>query len=132
MRCTCVRVVLCAIVALAACRADDSDEPSASLGRLNPTTVSNDAWTLFDRSLSSGFVPAGKPITVELARGERVMVLKVRGGSPYTLAVTGFANVDLSTLSPGWHTFTPTSATTNRLVVQFGGEGTTPVPELEL
>ena len=132
MRLVSARVVLFAIVAIAACRADDGDEPSSSLNRLNPMAVSSDAWSLFDRSLSTGYVPAGKPVTVELARGEHVNALKVRGGVPYTLSVTGFANVDLSTLSTDWHMFTPTSATTNPLIVKLDGEGTAAVPELEL
>lgn len=136
--CVCV-----AIVAAAGCRSDVDDDSLGPLFRLSPVVVTHaDGWKLFDRSLSSGYMPTGEPVHVELAGDQRLAAIKVRGGSPYRMTVRGpggrslgFASTDLSTLAEGWHVVTPSAAPTVRvldIVLTPIGSTKGTVPELEL
>src|SRR5688500_4456845 len=113
-----------AALAAGSCRSDVESDALGALTRLNPTTVSNaDAWALFDRSVSTGYTPNDRLVTVELGGSAPLAAVKVRGASPYRVEVRGrsgasigFAPIDLSTLSPGWHTLTSGALTSTSLV----------------
>lgn len=126
-----------------ACRTDvDGTDPATSVARVVPANVSNpDAWALFDRSASSTFTPAAEPVRITLDRAEQLEGVKVYGGGPYLLRVTGdsgtalgFSEIDLSSVTGGWHTFPSTALVATAAVeLRFEPLGpATPIPEVEL
>ncbi|MDB4955202.1 MAG: repeat protein, partial [Myxococcales bacterium] len=123
------------VAAVAGCRGDFDVDSSVEISKVSPASVSApEAWRLFDRSLASGFSPTDKPIEVTFDKTERVTALKVFGPAPYRLTVRGFDPIDLSALSPEWHSFQSTTIISVKSVeLQF--ESTGPgklVPEIEL
>ncbi|MEO8552352.1 MAG: hypothetical protein ABI678_20385, partial [Kofleriaceae bacterium] len=127
---------------IAACHSDLEPNESTLMAKVSPSAVSvADAWSLFDRSASSGFTPDEKPIVIDLDRAESIAAVKILGPSPYRLEVRGrdgtslgFDAIDLSTLEPGWHAFTSNVVTAaNRVELHFHALGAArPVPEIEL
>ncbi len=124
------------------CAGNQDEAPIVGIARLSPATVSStDAWRLFDQSMSSGFVPDDKPVLLVLDRAERIVAVKVRGPSPFVLEVRGrdgaassFAAIDLSKLTPAWHTFAASDPfTTSAVELRFHRVGAVAaVPEIEL
>lgn len=139
---TYARLVLL-LAALAACHADSAttDDP-VPLVKVAPASVSSvGAWSLFDRSTSSSFVPGPDLVRVMLDHVEQVSAIKVFGSAPYHLRVSGmagtsigFSSIDLSSLGSGWHFFPTTSlVATNVVELQFEGTGAAgKIPELEI
>ena len=130
---------------LGACAPEAASEESAPLVQRIPAAVSSEAaWALFDRSIESGFTPppAGAVIAT-LDEPAELAAIKVYGPAPFRLAVTGpagaslgFAPIDLSGLSRGWHAF-PVEGPSRTAAVELhftpaGGDGERAVPELEL
>lgn len=114
MRGVCARVVVVALAALAlTCRAGDDADVVMGLEKVVPVAVSSPAvWALFDRSIEQGYVPADGVVAAAFAEVATIDVVKVYGPAPYRLRVTGaaqqsigFDDIDLSSLSTGWHTF---------------------------
>ena len=137
-------VVACAAsMSLGGCRGGgDVDEPEA-LARVSPAAVSMPgAWSLFDRSIESGFVPGSEPVRVAFDHLEQISALKVFAPAPYKLRVTGrggssigFAPLDLSNLPAGWRVMPSTSlVATDAVELRFEALSATPakLPELEL
>jgi hypothetical protein len=135
-------VVCAAAIAAGGCRGGDIDEPE-SIARLSPATVSTPgAWSLFDRSIESGFVPGSEVIRVALDHVEQISALKVYGQAGYRLRVTGqdgspigLPPWDLSTLGNGWHVLPAHSmVSTNIVELRFEKVGASAgmLPELEL
>jgi hypothetical protein len=120
-----------AIVAMS-CRADFDADESMPIARISPANVSTTgAWSLFDRSIESSFVPGGEPVRVTLDRGEQVSAIKVHGGAPYRLHVTGmngssigFSTIDLSSRPLGWSVIeTGSLIATNVVELHFEATG---------
>src|SRR6476646_1816731 len=105
--------VVGALSLIAACRGgDELDTVPTSLAKATPRSVSvTDAWTLFDRSTSSGFVPGTEPIHIELDHAVQVSAIKIAGAAPYRVHATangssiGFSTLDLSTSVEAWRTY---------------------------
>lgn len=137
-------VVVCAAMsASGGCRGSGDVDESEALSRVSPAAVSiPGAWSLFDRSVESGFVPGSEPIRVALDHVEQISALKVYGAAGYRLRVTGqdgssigLPAWDLSALGKGWHVL-PTSSMVSTNVVELrfepiGASGGT-LSELEL
>lgn len=117
-------------------------EDRSPLVKRIPIGISSEAaWSLFDRSIDSGFAPPTAPVVVNLDEVSELAAIKVYGPAPYGLRVTGsagtslgFAPMDLSQTSRGWHAF-PASTPTPTSIVELhfepiGGPGA--VPEIEL
>src|SRR5574338_1520869 len=131
-----------AVLAAGSCRSDGESEPLGALARLSPTALSkSDAWALFDRSLATAFKPNNGVVTVEIGRSVPLAAVKLRGASPYRVDVRGrdgsplgFPTIDLSTLSPGWHTVASNEiVSTDAVELRFVATGeAASVPELEL
>lgn len=135
--------IVVAAAALAGCRGgNELGEPEA-IRKVSPATVSiPGAWSLFDRSISSGFVPGGEPVRVELDHVEQISAIKAFGSAGYRLRITGqdgsslgLPAIDLSKLGAGWHTVASSSlVSTNLVELRFEsiGDSTGKLPELEL
>jgi RHS repeat-associated protein len=131
-----------ALLALTACRAGfEADDPD-ELERLTPASVSSvGAWSLFDRSISSAYIPSAEPLRVAFDRAEAIAAIKVYGPAPYLLRVSGrdgsslgFGSIDLSKLKQGWQLVpSSTLASTDVVELRFTPTGQPgKVPELEL
>src|SRR5919106_1126192 len=118
-----------------------TEDRSPLIKRIPIRVSSEAAWSLFDRSIESGFAPSTAPVVVHLDEGSELAALKVYGPAPYGLRVTGaagaslgFPPIDLSRLSRGWHAF-PAATPSPTSVVELHFEptgGTGAVPEIEL
>lgn len=124
------------------CHGTGDPQPLAGLSRITPAKVSTaEAWRLFDRSLSSGFAPGSEPVGLDLGQRQQIVAFKVHGASPYVVELTGtngtslgFAPVNLSQLSPGWHMLRSESPrVTDHVELRFRPVGAAAqIPELEL
>lgn len=133
-----------ALAAVGACRSSDEVEPSSvAIAKVTPKSVSTtDAWALFDRSTSTGFVPGTAPIHIELDRNVELSAVKIAGSAPYRLQLSsggqsiGFAPIDLSLPNEGWRGFgSMSSLATTSLDLTFlptTSDTTAAVRELEL
>ena len=138
-------LALCGLVAfVAGCRPGEEADGPASLAKVTPTEVSIvGAWSLFDRSTSSGFVPGQGPVRVQLDHSEQITAVKVFGHAPVRIRVAGADGsalgvpaIDLTNAGEGWHSY-PTTALIGTATVELTFEVTQPganvvVPELEL
>lgn len=141
-----MRLAALSVLVLAATHGCHTDEPLQGpdrLAKVLPSTVSvPGAWSLFDRSIQSEFVPSTDPVRISLEGAARLSAVKVYGSSPYRLSVTGkdgtsigFASIDLSKLGAGWHVLPSTAlVSTSAVELRFAKTGTEEghVPELEL
>lgn len=96
----------------AGCPSPSGDGQTQSLpARITPATVSSTgAWSLFDGSTTSGFVPATETVTATLDKATQIFAVKIHGASPYRLRINGkggagigFPSIDLSQLKAGWN-----------------------------
>jgi len=79
--------VTCVGLLLGGCRGDTDTSAPIALVRVVPTGVSQPAaWTLFDRSLASGFTPQ-QAVQVNLERSQEIVAIRVRGGTPHELRI---------------------------------------------
>lgn len=136
-----IKAGLVALLA-AGCFGSGGTEEAIRFRKVPPASVSDTkAWALFDRSVSSGYLPDARAVHVRLDRPAAVWALKVLGPAPYRVSVRtssgnsiGFPTIDLTSSTAGWHTFSSDAlVSTNELVLSFvstGGEA--PIPELEL
>jgi RHS repeat-associated protein len=149
MRKALVRGLLVIVAAMqSTCLSETGSETgSATDARLSlvkriPLSVSSDAaWSLFDRSIDSGFGSPTEPVVVNLGELSELAIVKVYGPAPYALRITGsagaslgFGTIDLSGVSRGWHAF-PAGSPSPTGVVELhftptGGPGV--IPEVEL
>jgi len=132
---------VCALVA--GCHSDLGSDDVESLRKVVPATVSAPAaWSLFDRSIQSSFIPGKERVTVSLDRAAQISAIKVYGAAPYRLHITGgqgssigIPTIDLSNVGAGWHVFPATAlVSTSNVELNFESIGTTTgtIPELEI
>jgi hypothetical protein len=129
------------LVFVLGCRGGNEPVPE-DLVKLTPASVSSDeAWALFDRDMTTGFVPSSEPIEIAFERDQAFAAFRVFGSSPYRVTLTdklgasiGIEPIDLSDLGTGWHRFTATVTSSARsIVVRFDALGApAPIPEIEL
>lgn len=122
---------------LAACTEPNTAVDVGGLVRIVPLSVSSDdAWRLFDRSVSSALSPDGA-VQVSFEARADLAGIKVYGPAPYRLDVRtlggaslGIDAIDLSRLELGWHAYTPsTFIATTEVELRFeplGGTGGVP------
>lgn len=137
------RALLCwLVVGIAGCHPDSAGDIYVSATKVSPATVSAvGAWSLFDRSVTSGFIPGSDVVRLSLDDDQQLAALKIYGASPYRLRVTGeharsigFAPIDLSTLSTGWNVLPSSSLSSTGIVeLRFEALGKSDkVSEIEL
>ena len=129
------------LASTAGCRTDLGSSEPPEIVRVSPASVSLDgAWKLFDRSISSSYVPAG-PVRLTLDRSVQLSAIKVYGAAPYRLRIEdgsgaslGFDSIDLSKLAAGWNTL-PSDAlvSASKIDLTFEPLGApAAIPEIEL
>lgn len=138
-----IGIVAAALLAGAGCRSGNELGEAEALRKVSPAAVSiPGAWSLFDRSTSSGFVPSGEPVRLVLDHSEQISTIKAFGSAGYRLRITGqdgsslgLPPIDLSKLGAGWHTVAASSlVSTNVVELRFEpiGAAAGKLPELEM